>query len=325
MAEEYYKEININGITPGLFPSVALYLKTGTNYILYLPHGRALTKDDYERLKRRGVDYISVRTGDMEEISTYLEKYLTELLQRTDLNSLTKSKILFQACVDYVADILANPRKVKDVERCRILIRPLMQFVAHDKDALIALRVVVDRAPYLIAHSVLVAAFTLLVHSQLFPSIKGAELEDVGIGAILHDLGMSFEDFIPAGKAGSFSDQEYQLVKLHTNLGYDYLNRTKLFSDTTLDVVHHHHERYDGRGYPTHLCGEEIPIAAQVAALCDSFCAMTSDRVYRKAFTTTHALQTMNKLNGAHETSMLKDFVNIVTERHVVKLRMTTL
>jgi HD-GYP domain-containing protein (c-di-GMP phosphodiesterase class II) len=315
MTEDYYKEVSIDSILPDHFPDVAVYLKTGSNYMLYKPHGSNLTADDHERLQRRGAEYIYVRTGDMDVISAYQENNLPNLLQRQDLKSLTKGKILFQTCADFVAEVFKIPHKVKDVERCRNLVRQITRFVTHDKEALVPLKVVAAGNPYQIVHNVQVATLTLLMHTRIFPTINGPGLEDVGIGAILHDLGMSFGDTGHAGKSESLSHHEYHLVKQHASTGYDYLNRTGLFSDTTLAVVHHHHERYDGKGYPDRLNGNAISKGAQVAALCDSFCAMTSDRIYRKAVTASQALQTMRESKGAYDPELFRNFEKIVMER----------
>lgn len=317
MSEEYYKEVSVDSILPGHFPDVAIYLKTGANYMLYKPHGRNLTTDDHERLQRRGAEYVYVRTGDMDVISAYQENNLADLLERQDLKSQTKGKILFQTCADYVAEIFESPFNVKDVARCRNLVRQIARFVAHDKESLIPLKAIAAGNPYQIAHNVQVATLTLLVHARIFPTVNDSELEDVGVGAILHDLGMSFGDSGHAGNSGFLSHHEYHLVKQHAGTGYDFLKRTGLFSDTTLSIVHHHHERYDGKGYPDRLTGNAIPKSAQVAAICDSFCAMTSDRIYRKAVTALQALQTMRDSKGAYEPELFRNFEKIVLERKV--------
>ncbi len=314
MAEEYYKEISIDGITPELFPNVAVYLKTGgTNYMLYKPHGSQMTADDLERLQRRS-EFIYVRTGDMEEVSAYQEENLANLLGRKDLKSLSRGKILFQICADYTGEVIESPPKVKEVGRCRNLVQQINWFVSHDKEAMAALKAVAAVNPYNIVHGVQVATLTLLMHSRIFPKIIGAPLEDVGIGAMLLDMGMALGDSDPGGSAGSLSHHEYQMMKLHATMGYDFLNRMGGFSNATLSVVHYHHERYDGKGYPDHLNGEAIPKGVQLAALCDSFTALTSERGYRKAVTTEQALQTMKGSTGAHEPILFQSFEKIVRE-----------
>lgn len=314
MTEEYYKEISIESINPDLFPDVAVYLKSGANYMLYKPHGRKLTADDHERLQRRASEYVYVRTGDMEEVSAYQEQNLASLLQRTNLKSPAKGKIFFQVCVDYVAEVFDSPHKVKDEARVRNLIRQMVWLVAHDRDALEALKTVAAETPYRIIHGVQVAALTLLMHTRIFPTVRDVMLEDVGIGALFLDLGMALGDAGHTGAHGSPSHHEYQVMKQHATTGYEFLKRTGIFSDIALAVVHHHHERHDGKGYPSHLIGDAIPKSVQLAALCDSFSAMTSDRGYRKAVTTAEALQTMKGLKGAHEPALFQSFEKIIRE-----------
>jgi len=311
MTEEFYKEINIDAITPDLFPDVAVYLKTSaTNYMLYKPHGRKLTTDDLDRLKRRASDYIYVRTGDMEEVTAYQEQNLTHLLQRKDLKSLVKGTILFQICADYVVEIIESPQKVREVERCRNLVRQMIWFVSHDKDAVASLKVIAAANPYQIAHSVQVAALSMLMHTRIFPDITGDSLENAGIGAILLDLGIA----LGKNEKSSSSDHEYQVMKQHATLGYDFLNRTGVFSDITLAVVHHHHERFDGKGYPHHLKEDDLPKSVQIATLCDSLSSLTLDRGYRKAVTTEQALHNMSGLKGAHDPGLFHSFEKIIRE-----------
>jgi HD-GYP domain-containing protein (c-di-GMP phosphodiesterase class II) len=159
-----------------------------------------------------------------------------------------------------------------------------------------------------------VATLSMLVHSRVFPKITGVPLEDVGIGAILLDMGMALADTDPGGGSGSLSHHEYQMMKLHATMGFDFLNRTGVFSNISLAVVHHHHERYDGKGYPDHLNGDAIPKGVQIAALCDTLSALTADRGYRKAVTTEQALQTMKGSKGAHEPVLFQNFEKIIRE-----------
>ncbi len=312
--EEYYKEISIDSITADLFPDVAVYLKTGAkSYMLYKPHGVKLTIDDLDRLKWRSSEYIYVRTGDMEEVALYQEQNLTHLLQRKDLKSLLKGKILFQICADYLGEIIESPPKVRDVERCRNLVRQIIWFVSRDKEALEALKGVTAENPYQTAHGVQVAALTLLMQSKILPKVIGVPLEDLGIGAMLLDLGIVL-GATDDDSSASASHHEYQMMKLHATMGYEFLSHLGMFSDITLAVVHLHHERFDGKGYPDHLSGKAIPHGVQLTALCDSLCTMTTDRGFRHAVTTEQALQTMQGFKGAYDPVLFQIFEKIIRE-----------
>lgn len=107
-------------------------------------------------------------------------------------------------------------------------------------------------------------------------------IESLKSAAILHDIGkISVPDRV-LNKTGRLSDEEFGMIKAHTHVGSDILEKTGLF-DFAQDVARHHHERYDGTGYPDRLSGENISCEARIVGIADAFDAMSSKRVYRPA------------------------------------------
>jgi HD-GYP domain-containing protein (c-di-GMP phosphodiesterase class II) len=112
----------------------------------------------------------------------------------------------------------------------------------------------------------------------------------VEFGALLHDFGMIAVPNEIINKPGKLNDEEWAVMKRHTILGQEMLERVGgVLSDIGV-VVRASHERYDGKGYPDGLAGEDIPIAARIISCCDAFSAMTTDRSYRKAMPLSKAL-----------------------------------
>ena len=108
------------------------------------------------------------------------------------------------------------------------------------------------------------------------------ELVDIQRGALLHDVGkIGVADYV-LHKPGPLTPEEWDDMKRHPNIGFDML-RDIGFLTGAAAIVHAHHERFDGKGYPLGLRGEEIPLGARIFAIADAFDAMTSDRPYRKA------------------------------------------
>jgi putative two-component system response regulator len=109
-----------------------------------------------------------------------------------------------------------------------------------------------------------------------------AGLEDVAYGALLHDVGKIGVPESILSKPGPLDDDEWQLMRRHPEIG-ERICRPLNASQRFAPIVRHHHERWDGRGYPDGLRGEAIPLGARIVGLVDAFDAMTHDRPYRRA------------------------------------------
>ncbi|MCR4687736.1 MAG: response regulator [Lachnospiraceae bacterium] len=120
--------------------------------------------------------------------------------------------------------------------------------------------------------------------------LTSEEISNIYTAAAIHDIGkISIPDHI-INKPGRLTEEEFQIMKAHSSIGYDMLCKLEMYQEEPLlktckEVVRWHHERFDGRGYPDGLEGDDIPISAQVVSLADVYDALTSERCYKKAFT----------------------------------------
>jgi putative nucleotidyltransferase with HDIG domain len=120
--------------------------------------------------------------------------------------------------------------------------------------------------------------------------LDDGQLEHLCHGAYLHDLGKLA---IPDGillKPGKLTVEEFERMKEHTSKGFEMARRIKGLTPEVLHIIRHHHERWDGTGYPDRLAGEAIPLLARVFSVCDVFDALLSKRVYKKPWTREEAL-----------------------------------
>lgn len=316
MKDRYWRPISIDSICPELFPDVALYLRTGNNYVLYKDPERFFTAQDRLRLERNFTEFLYVRSGDMEELNGYFGSNLDEMLARDDLSGAAKGKILYQTSVNSVIDMFESPETSANLVRCRKLVQHILRYIASDPRALEPLQSVIAHNFYIFTHTVQVTALSLLVHEKLF-NVDSDEMLDVGIGSLVHDYGMVYITSEVLEKPDALSDIEYYKVKQHTQKGYEFLRQLGTFGEVALHIVRYHHERYDGNGYPTGLKGDSIPRSAQVAALCDVYSALTMDRVYRKAISHAEAIKVMREeaQSGAFNKELFASFVELVNER----------
>ena len=312
MKSRFYRPLSLACISPAYFPDISLYVRNNGNYILYKNHDRKFTDADQHRLARTNTEFLYVRSGDMDVVTEYLEQNLDTLLARDDIDSGAKGTILYQTAANYVTDVFDEPDKTADVIRCRSLIRHLMKYVAGHEDALKALQAITSQNHYIFTHSVQVAALMMLVHDRLF-DLNHDEMIDVGVGSLLHDVGLVFLSGELLDKPDALTAIEYHKVKQHAQKGYEYLHSAGTLGEVSLTIVRHHHEKYDGSGYPAGLKGDDIPRSAQMAALCDTFCAMTTDRPKHSALAQTEALRIMEEETGStFSPEMFRRFKAIV-------------
>ncbi len=136
------------------------------------------------------------------------------------------------------------------------------------------------RDPYTGNHSVRVSDMSCLLCHYL--GLSEEKTQEIHIAAHLHDIGkIGIPDRVLL-KEGRLDDEEWELMKKHTIIGADILMKSKQLARISA-IILHHHERYDGKGYPYGAKGEEIPFGSRVIAVCDSIDAMSSNRSYRKA------------------------------------------
>lgn len=149
--------------------------------------------------------------------------------------------------------------------------------------------------PYTAGHSQRVSKLSLAIGRQL--KLPEPTLEKLNFAALLHDVGkIGIPDSI-LNKPGRFTCDEYEQMKRHTEIGAQIIQNVK-FLGKAADWVRHHHERWDGSGYPDGLKGEEIPIGARIIAVADSFDAMISKREYRGFISIQDARDEIIRLSG---------------------------
>jgi putative two-component system response regulator len=162
------------------------------------------------------------------------------------------------------------------------------------------------------------------LYSQLLArrsSVNGFSEDQICLGAMLHDVGkIGIPDAILL-KPGPLTDDEFAIIKRHPALGRALLAEGESpVLRLGAEIAMTHHERWDGRGYPRGLAGDEIPIFGRIAAIADVFDALTSDRVYRRAMPISDAIALLRAERGGHFDPQLIDlFISSVDELDAVR------
>ncbi len=192
-----------------------------------------------------------------------------------------------------VGSMFTNARmgRALEVEGALMLVDSVSNSLTRHSQALIALARLKVRDDYTYLHSFAVCALMIALGRTL--GLDSAAVQQLGLAGLVHDIGKISVPTHVLHKQGEMTAAEVAMVQRHPSVGYRVLNEAKLYSNIPLDVCMHHHERIDGRGYPFGLHGNEISVHAKIAAVCDAYDSLTSNRPGHQAWTPARALEYM--------------------------------
>lgn len=160
---------------------------------------------------------------------------------------------------------------------------------------------------YTWGHSLRVAYFCVSVGKEL--GLSAEELYELEVSALFHDIGKIGVPDSVLTKPTRLNESEFQMMKLHPTKSFDILQEFPLFHQMALNAKYHH-ERYDGRGYPEGLKGEEIPLFARIILVADTFDAMTSSRPYRSGLPMEVAFSELREFAGTQfDSKVVESFI----------------
>lgn len=169
-------------------------------------------------------------------------------------------------------------------------------------------------------HSYRVTEYALTLAKRM--NLSGPDLSVVANGALLHDIGkIGVPDSILL-KAGELTAEEWEVMKKHPTFGYELLKKIGFLEQASI-VVLRHHERFDGKGYPDGISGEDIPLGARIFSIVDAMDALTSDRVYRNAVSFDRAIEEISSVSGSQFDPKVIDFFLSAPQQEWVEIRRT--
>lgn len=205
---------------------------------------------------------------------------------------------------------IPKSKSIKEEVNFKSLLRRLSFFDSREKQLLTLLKTIEIKDPYTKGHSESVAYFSTLIAKSL--DLEEDQIETIQFAALLHDVGKIMIDRKILSKPSKLNSTEESIIKKHPEMGARILYSINASMDV-IKAVLHHHERWDGTGYPNRLFAYEIPLYARILAVADAFDAMISDRPYRSKKEIDHALEEISRSAGFQfdpEISQL--FVKIV-------------
>lgn len=262
--------------------------------VFLLSAGTVLTPEHKEKLQNYGITEI------------YIEDTISEGIE---IPELIREEVITEV-KSQVKKMMTSPSiKVSvDVKKVGEIVERLIANILENDRIVASLCDVRSIDEYTFSHSVNVSVISIV--TGIGVGMKEDTLRDLGIGALLHDLGKVMVDDTILRKPTNLTSIEYDEVKKHTYYGYEILQKSENISREACDIALSHHERLDGSGYPRRLKSSDIQIFARIAAIADVYDALTTDKVYRRKMMPHDVLDYMLSLGGKHfDKSLLDAFV----------------
>lgn len=194
----------------------------------------------------------------------------------------------------------------------RMLYESLFENILHTLRSLII--AITKRDLYTEGHCKRVTGMSLALGECL--GVSDYEKDVIKVVCPVHDLGkIGIPDSILL-KPSRLSDEEYTIMQSHSVYGEEIMSRFEILAKEAR-IIRHHHERYDGKGYPDRLAGADIPVCSRIIAVCDAYDAMVTDRPYRKAMGTDEIVAEVTRCSGSQfDPEIVKAFVDLVRDGH---------
>ena len=205
----------------------------------------------------------------------------------------------------------ARMGRAVETASAQALVDEIADSVARNSSALISLARLKTADDYTYMHSVAVCGLMIALARQL--RLDEAQTRIAGMAGLLHDLGKAAIAPDILNKPGKLTDEEYAVVRSHPEHGWRMLQAAGGVEEAVLDACLHHHEKVDGTGYPHRLAGDKISLVARMAAICDVYDAITSDRAYKRGWDPAESLRRMAEWSRDHfDARLFQAFVKSI-------------
>lgn len=235
-----------------------------------------------------------------------------ETIKRLDIQGYCEKSDKFDQLLLLIESAIKSVKQMDEIKRINEKLEDSKEQLEQAYlDMVQTLRYTVEaKDSYTRGHSDRVSEYSVLIGEKL--GLPAEQIKTLRIGGLFHDIGkIGIPDSILL-KPAKLTDEEYSQIKNHPSIGAHILGSAAIFQDI-IPIVKHHHERYDGNGYPSKLKGEEIPYLARIAAVADTFDAMTSRRSYRGPIDVEHVKEEIKRCEGTQfDPQIAEVFIEIL-------------
>lgn len=234
---------------------------------------------------------------------------LLEAIEDKKLDPVTKATAVYKHSLDMMSRLLESPT-AENIHTSKEAIKSITNMILSDDSTSYNMLRITAHDFYTYTHSINVGVTAVMLAKELFQHSDNHDLEELGSGFFLHDLGKVNVDPRIINKPGHLTEEEMNQIRTHPYQGYKILKEASALSEESKYIVMQHHERNDGTGYPKHLKGCDLHIYGRICHLADVFDALTAERSYKRAMSSYQALKLMrDEMPGHFDKQMFESFV----------------
>ncbi len=307
-----YIPVILNAIRVDTTVGCDLFIQSGTikqaRYVLYCSGTKVIKSDKIDDLQKHQVKYLFIQKKDQKIYLRYVESSLKHIISDNRMDVKEKALVVCDVAKNIMNDVFEDPRSGENVGRSKIWVSNTIDFIIKSKASFSSMLGVISHDYYTYTHSVNVSVLGLLFAKYL--CFEGGEMQSFGTGLLLHDVGKTQIDPEIINKNGRLSEEEFARIKMHVELGADILKQTDSAGSASFSAIMQHHEKYNGKGYPNGLKGDDIHLHGKIAGIIDVYDALTTKRSYSDARKPFEALKIMNReMEGSFDDKYFKDFI----------------
>jgi putative nucleotidyltransferase with HDIG domain len=306
--KEQYYQIDRNILAPGTTINFNLFTLDRLAFSLIVEATEESPAKLDENILNASGDIV-IKKSDVPLYHAYLDSLLKDSASRQDSLKI-KAAVIRENSKIIVKDLLENPRSGEKIKEVKSMVDNTIDCILKNKDAIYDLLSLKGYDYYTYTHSVNVAIMSIGLGMAI--DLKTDDVEKLGIGAMLHDIGKSAIPHEILNKQGKLDDFEYKVMRNHVVEGEKILRTHKEIPEESFAAVLQHHEKLTGKGYPFHLSGKDIKLFGRITAIADCYDALTTQRPYKPAFTPFYALSIVAKETGEYDPDLLKAFIKML-------------
>ncbi len=242
------------------------------------------------------------------------EQYINSLFHASTATGVEKSKFksvaLRESSKILMKKLLDDPRSGEAIKQSQKAVNNMIDNILENKESIYDMLSLRNYDYYTYTHSVNVAVLAIGLAVEL--GLKRSEVENLGAGAMLHDIGKSTIPHEVLNKQGKLDNIEYRIIQNHVIEGEKIIKERKDIHEDSIIPLIQHHEKLTGKGYPHKLSGKDIKLFGRITAIADCYDALTTQRPYKPAFTPFYALQIIAKDTGDYDPELLRLFIKML-------------